>query len=214
MNVIDLTVSDDELIEPALINTSSEVLVSIDVGSINLAFACVEKHTGKVLKWAMCEQFSHCQSINPREVAIKAFNVVNMILEGLNHNDCIAVIESQPPIPTRGREMTVYRNAIIETALHSAFESLGIEHRRISPCSVRAFYRLPKGYIAKKAAAIQIVQEMIDDMVNINSPNETPHYIFVPALLRQYFQESHKQDDLSDCLLQAIFVCSQSSHDS
>ena len=56
----------------------------------------------------------------------------------------------------------------------------------------------------KKKMSVKLAMAMID----VEKPLQTPlgHTLRVPTHLRKYFMEEKKQDDLSDCLLQATAV--------
>lgn len=212
VEVIDLTAETDDG-QPEVNNHSTrthtrrikDLIVSIDVGSVNLAFVCVDGATREVYKWQICSEFSQCSSIVPAQVSKRAFMVVELILNGLHFQNCKVFIESQPPRSgVRGREMTVYKNAIMETALHTAFESRGIEHVSVSSLSVQKFFKLPGGYRHKKAAAAKLVGEIVSGVKDKSDPQFT---LFIPQDVLQEFQGTHKKDDLADALLQALYAC-------
>lgn len=88
---------------------------------------------------------------------------------------------------------TIVRLAILEAQLHCYLSQNDYQTIPVTPGSVAKFFDLPKGK-EKKSGAVGVVKEMLRNKQNLS----------LEPSLENFFLKQKKQDDLADCLLQAI----------
>lgn len=88
---------------------------------------------------------------------------------------------------------TIVRLAILEAQLHCLLSQKNFQTIPVVPASVAKFFDLPKGK-GKKSGAVGLVKEMLKSQRNL----------LLDESLENLFLKQKKQDDMADCLLQAI----------
>lgn len=160
-------------------------VVSIDMGTKNLAF-CEMGHDRHIQRLRLVD----LNLPEPFEPTSFVGQVKHFMVEELHSTDATYLIERQRcrTMGSRAIPESILRVNFVEILLHAHLLGRAIP---VSPERVATYHQLPKGR-PKKAAAVTLVQSLID------SKKLTMDHEALSLL-----QSSKKQDDLSDCILQA-----------
>ena len=180
-------------------------ILSLDLGLCNLAlcevealdfFGCCDKKivpTFRVLKWNKFD-LRLPEIYNPSNYAcsVRVF-VQNEIRSLFTGRDIFIERQRYRSGSNSAILETIIRLAILEAQLH-CFLSESFKVTSINPVAVARYHSLPTGK-EKKSAAVALVKELLK-----------VGRIIIPSNLKDFFMNQKKQDDLADCLLQAIAV--------
>lgn len=178
--------------------TRDNIIISIDVGEVNLAYCVLDLSDVskvKVIDWKRVEVRIDGKSVSPETIGLPISNLIKKLVN-LYSADCIhALIEKQ--LRYQGNPATQYRiflNGVVESALHTAFQMVGITALSMNPKEVKQYHGIQgQTREQKKADAVNLVHELIEtDAVEVTDE------------IRQYFLGSSKKDDLAECFLQAL----------
>ena len=175
-------------------------ILSLDLGLCNLA-ACEIESIGpddapvyRILKWnkydlglpEVYNPLRYAESVKKftEKELLKSFNGKFIFIERQRHRSGSNSVICE----------TIIRLAILEAQLHCYLSQMGdYQTIPVTPGSVAKFFDLPKGK-EKKSGAVGVVKEMLRNKQNL----------LFDQSLENFFLKQKKQDDLADCLLQAI----------
>lgn len=163
-----------------------EKVVSIDMGTKNLAF-CEMNKDRRVDRLRLVD----LNLPEPFEPTSFVEQVRRFVIAELKPSTATFLIERQRcrTMGSRAIPESILRVNFVEILLHSHLHGQSIP---ISPERVATHFELPRGKI-KKAAAVAKINSLIDS-----------HLLTIDKHSLAFLKSSKKQDDLSDCMLQAF----------
>jgi hypothetical protein len=165
-------------------------VISIDMGTKNLAITVMASDFNveqlKLVDLELPTKFDP-QSFTKQ---IRSFmtQAVDPLLLLKGQTRCLIERQRCRTVGSRAIPESILRVNFVEILLHYHLKDCAIS---ISPERVSSYYGLSKGR-EKKAAAVRVATQLIED-----------GKVGVHGNLRQFYENSRKQDDLSDSLLQA-----------
>lgn len=181
--------------------TTSNHILSIDVGITNLAYALVEKDTNTVIRW----KHMSIQRLLPETYQLEGYvSSIHMFclneFGDLDSYDCVIERQQQKRgRPGQGILPTIFNLNIIESILHSWFlgikqiHTFSINPVQLSKTQNEILVQRGKEAPADKKKASQI---LITDCLLFGT-------IICPDIFIHRFCNGTKRDDLADCLTQA-----------
>jgi hypothetical protein len=170
-------------------------ILSIDVGYRNIAYVVITPEM-KILAWHLTE-LNVDDTYIPKQFA----NATRSFIESLpyEHGFATCLIERQR-FRSNGIGIIpepILRGNVVEALLHAFLPLKQVQVESISPTHTKlqflsAFNAQTNS--TKKASAVTLVKALLS----------RPDLLQCSPVLRTYFMESSKKDDLSDCLLQAL----------
>lgn len=123
-----------------------------------------------------------------KQIRLFVCREIEPLLSSGENTRCLIERQRCRTMGSRAIPESILRVNFVEILLHGHLRDFAMS---ISPERVATHYALPKGR-EKKAAAVQFVKQLIkDELITIE-----PEHL-------HYYEQSRKQDDLSDSLLQA-----------
>lgn len=186
------------------IHIIEDVVISIDVGVRNCAFAIIKIFDNSVIGWQNTSLLDSQEKTTPDTISRSVHSFVNDLIALVADEGCrIAkvIVEDQMKFrPTARNHMTFYANGIVSTAIISHFIARNIECSMCVPKKVSNYFSiLGRNSREKKKLTCNLIKEMI-------AKNEI---IFRYPSLKETFLASRKKDDMADCMLQALYINSQ-----
>jgi hypothetical protein len=186
LDYVDLTQSDgDSFVEETAQEELKEYVLSVDIGPRNCAWVLMD-HAMNVLIW---EKFEFDSPFTAHSLSGQTSKKVDQLMQRLPPTLTFdVVIERQMTYNQRFSAV----NSVIEACYHCIFAERGCHTFVIHPNTVKKMFNL-KSKKEKKHDAVQRVIHILEDRT-VKASDE----------VQLMFYQEEKQDDMADCMLQAV----------
>ena len=190
-----------------------DILISIDIGVRNCAYALLNESTMFLLEWKRFNLFPDVvetiKKVDANATALSVSEHVSYLAQKhhFSSRNVRCVIEYQMPHQAayRGKygnntNAVTFNNNVIAACFATAFTMINVSLLRGSALMIKNKFKLSSG-AQKKRDAVKYVSEWIKPNIKKN--------LHIPQNLLDIYNNERKKDDMADTMLQLIFYSSK-----